>query len=392
MYCAACGKKTPDDPCPYCGSSVMLRGRWRFEEVAGSGTFGTTWRALDTQTGFTVAVKECRVAGLSDKVVQLAQREAAVLAQLDHPAIPRFVEAFEQGSGRSRRLYLVTEFIHGLTLEQERERRRYTEDDVLDLAEELLGILRYLHGLSPPVVHRDIKPSNLIRRAPGNRLVLIDFGAVRDALTEGSTTVGTFGYMAPEQGVGGGSPASDLYALGALMVVCLTREEPKKLANRRGQLEWHGKANVRARTARLLDGLLEADPDKRPDHAHVRAELRAARKEPAALSQTVTAAAPESSAPRRGAPPGPVGPAKRGGPPGPVGKAKRGAPPGPVAEPVLVAEHAGPFLPSDNAAAPLTLQSQLPTTSRTVILVVVAAAGLPLLISGIIILAVVLAG
>ena len=296
----------------------MLRARWQLQEVAGSGAFGTTWRALDTQTGFTVAVKECRLAGLSEKVVQLAKREATVLAQLEHPAIPRFVEAFELGEGRGRRFYLVTEFIHGLTLDQERERRRYTEDDVLDLAEELLGILRYLHGLSPPVVHRDIKPSNLIRKAPGNRLVLIDFGAVRDALTEGATTVGTFGYMAPEQGVGGGTAASDLYALGALMVVCLTRQEPKKLASRLGQLEWRGKANVRERTGRLLDALLDADPDKRPSHEHVRAELRAARKEPAVAGGAPVESVKESSAPRRGGPPGPVGKAKRGSPPGPV--------------------------------------------------------------------------
>src|SRR4029078_10932665 len=93
--------------------------------------------------------------------------------------------------------------------------------------------LEYLHGRAPPIVHRDIKPSNVIMRSDGS-FAFIDFGSVRDRMKPegGSTVVGTFGYMAPEQFQGRAMPTSDIYALGATALAMLTGEEPERLPHK----------------------------------------------------------------------------------------------------------------------------------------------------------------
>src|SRR6185295_6373321 len=94
-------------------------------------------------------------------------------------------------------------------------------------------VLDYLHGRVPPVIHRDIKPSNVIRRPDGS-FALVDFGSVRDSLKPegGSTVVGTFGYMAPEQFQGRALPASDVYGVGATLIALVSGLEPEDLPHR----------------------------------------------------------------------------------------------------------------------------------------------------------------
>ena len=105
--------------------------------------------------------------------------------------------------------------------------------EVIRFLEDASSVLEYLHERSPPVIHRDVNPKNVIRRADGSH-VLVDFGAVRDKLKPegGSTVVGTFGYMAPEQFQGRALPASDVFAVGATALRLLTGLEPDKLPHR----------------------------------------------------------------------------------------------------------------------------------------------------------------
>jgi len=263
----------------------------------GRGAHGTTWRARDPESGAVRAIKELPLRlGTPDKTVQLFRREAEVLQQLDHPGVPACHDAFETGAGRNRTLWIVQAFVEGQSLERELRTRRYDEDEVLGIVQELLRTLTYLHGRSPPVVHRDIKPANVIRQPDGS-LVLVDFGSVRDALRDpdlgGSTVAGTFGYMAPEQFAGDAEPRTDLYGVGALAVALLTRKPPHTLQDVSGRLRWRPHAHVQPATRQLLDALLAPDVvDRLPSAQQALARVQAIRSgqvpspaEPAAPSQ-----------------------------------------------------------------------------------------------------------
>ncbi len=278
MLCAHCGAETPASPCSACGAEPLLEGRYRLVGLLGQGAQGTTFRALGPEGE--VAIKELPVGRTQDPGQRARlEREAAVLGQLRHPAIPRLHESFWSGQGRGRCLYLVQERVEGQDLESWIEGHRSSEAEVVALMGELCDILEWLHGRSPPVLHRDLKPANVLR-SPDGRLHLVDFGSVREALRDpdfgGSTTAGTFGYMAPEQLVGDASPRSDLYSLGALAVRLLTRQAPASLLDRAGRMDWRRHAVVSGGMAALLDALLSPDPAARPaSAADVKARLEA---------------------------------------------------------------------------------------------------------------------
>lgn len=270
MHCANCGDETTKGPCEHCGEDPLLDGRWRLVEVLGRGGAGVTWRARD-EDGDEVCVKELPIGPAADtKHVQLALREARVLEQLDHPQVPDYIAEVERGKGRSRSLFIVMELVEGADLASESADRRYTEEEVLDIVEELCRILVYLHQVKPPVVHRDIKPAN-VRRRPNGSLVLVDFGAVRDALQDrdlgGDTVAGTFGYMAPEQFAGNATERTDLYGVGALAVALLTKRDPASIQGHDQQIRWRKHVSVSAPFGALLDDLLALDPRKRPASA-----------------------------------------------------------------------------------------------------------------------------
>jgi hypothetical protein len=211
-----------------------------------------------------VAIKRFRVDRAKTwKDVELAEREIRTLASLDHPRLPKYIEHFEEDGA----LYLVMEKIEGESLATLRSKRRSLDAaEVQRMLEDIADALRYLHGRAPFIVHRDIKPGNIIRRPDGS-YALVDFGAVRDRLKRegGSTVVGTFGYMAPEQFQGRASPKSDVYGLGATALTMLTGCEPEDLPHEglgidvaRSLPKSTGAPLVRALTA-----MLAPDPDRR---------------------------------------------------------------------------------------------------------------------------------
>lgn len=243
---------------------TLRSGRYAVIRVLGEGAQAATLEAVDKKDGRLVAIKRFRVRGAKSwKEVELAEREARVLASIEHPLMPRYVEHFEEGG----ELFLVTEKIEGENLLSIRKRgARTTEAEVVRFLRDAASALDYLHGLNPPVVHRDIKPSNVMRRPDGS-YALIDFGSVRDRMKPegGSTVVGTFGYMAPEQFQGRAMPVSDVYAAGATALSMLTGLEPEDLPHKGLAIDVKASvgAGVSPALVSALSAMLEPDPDKR---------------------------------------------------------------------------------------------------------------------------------
>jgi serine/threonine protein kinase len=154
------------------------------------------------------------------------EREAGMLATLNHPAIPDIYDYFTDGN----RSYLVLEFVPGQNLQQwlDETDEYLDEQKALDWALQVCDALAYLHSQKPqPVIFRDLKPSNIMLD-PYNHIRLIDFGIAKlfEASEDKGTMIGTAGYTPPEQYRGEATPAVDVYGLGATLHHLLTRQDP----------------------------------------------------------------------------------------------------------------------------------------------------------------------
>ncbi|AMM30756.1 Serine/threonine-protein kinase StkP [Sinomonas atrocyanea] len=228
---------------------VLVGGRYRLLELAGSGAMATVHRARDEVLGRDVAVKTFRAHASDPRREERRRSEMQVLARLNHPSLVRLYDAGTdaQDDGTHHVAYLVMEFVHGTDLRKRLASGPLTPDDVRQLGLDLAGALACVHSLG--IVHRDIKPANILvpDAGPGRRLPakLTDFGIARltDAsrLTVTNTTIGTANYLSPEQARGEKvGPASDIYSLGLVLLECL-----------KGSMEFTGGA-VEAAVARLL--------------------------------------------------------------------------------------------------------------------------------------------
>jgi Protein kinase domain/Ankyrin repeats (3 copies)/Ankyrin repeat len=240
--------------------------------ILGEGGSGITYRALIVGTDRFVALKQLSLAQMDDwKAIDLFEREAQILSQLNHPAIPKYIDYFTIDTSTDRNFYIVQELAPGRTLGDWSDSGwRCTEAEIKNIASQILEILSYLHNLTPPVIHRDLKPSNILRTESG-QISLVDFGAVRqayhDTFMRGSTVVGTFGYMAPEQFRAQAVPATDLYGLGATMLALLTNRSPAELTQSNLKVSFHNKIQVSPAFADWLEKMLEPDPVERFDSA-----------------------------------------------------------------------------------------------------------------------------
>ncbi len=244
---------------------TLRGGRYAVIGVLGSGSQAETLDAVDKQGGRAVAIKRFQVRGAKSwKDVELAEREARVLSTLSHPNLPEYVEHFEEDGA----LYLVMGKIEGSSLAALRKKKlTLSADDIARFLSDADSVLGYLHSRAPAIIHRDIKPGNVIRRADGS-FAFVDFGSVRDQLKPegGSTVVGTFGYMAPEQFQGRALPGSDVYSVGATALALVTGCEPEDLPHRGLGIDVRAALGRAAEPwlVRALTAMLEPDPDKRP--------------------------------------------------------------------------------------------------------------------------------
>ena len=247
----------------------LIGGRYKLGPRLGRGSQGEIHIALDEKARGAedreVVVKRLMPRG-TWKSFELFEREAKVLSQLRHPGVPRHIATIEEPPGTFN---LVMQRAPGDNLRDLTARRRLSQLELRDVLIRCLEVLDYLHTRAPPVVHRDLKPSNIMR-APDGKICLVDFGGVLDAARDrgGSTIVGTYGYMAPEQLHGQVTPATDLYALGATIVALAGGIEPEDVPRKglRMDLERHLPALDPGFRAALI-AMTDPDPDKRPQRA-----------------------------------------------------------------------------------------------------------------------------
>ncbi|HCF27320.1 MAG TPA: serine/threonine protein kinase [Cyanobacteria bacterium UBA11049] len=243
----------------------LLDHRYQVIRVLATGGFGQTYIAEDTRRpGNPVCVvKHLKPSSSDPKMFGTAKRlfnaEAETLEKLGyHDQIPRLLAYFDE----NQEFFLVQEFIEGHPLSDELASDEcWSESLVIHLLEEVLSILVFVH--SQGVIHRDIKPDNIIRRASDNKLVLVDFGAVKQlrspALSAGAqpsatVAIGTPGYMPTEQGQGKPRPNSDIYALGMIAIQALTGVAPMQLQEDpyTGETIWQHLASVSPDLAAVL--------------------------------------------------------------------------------------------------------------------------------------------
>lgn len=234
--------------------ALLLEERYRLESRLAHNQV-ETWKAQCLKDNTWVVVKILKLTEISNwKTQELFEREAKALKHLKHPAIPTYLDYLVDPAAGA--YYLVHTWVEGQSLAQMLTAGQvFDEAFVVNLAEQILAILSYLHAFSPPIIHRDLKPSNLIW--DGNRVHLIDFGGVLEVLTPqgGSTVTGTYGYMAPEQFAGKALPASDLYSLGATLMHLLSGQLPSELLNPQLQLALPEKLPISGRLRFWLEQL-----------------------------------------------------------------------------------------------------------------------------------------
>lgn len=253
----------------------LLDQRFHIIRELGSGGFATTYLALDK---LSVNQQKCAVKQLQPRFNSASiwasakdrlATEAMVLQWLGkQEQIPEFIVHFEE----NQQFYLVLEFIEGEEFEQEIQRQVINESQAIEFLFDILGILKSVHQQG--VIHRDIKPSNLIRRSQDGKIILIDFGAVKEIGTLGfdpsksglkSQIIGTPGYMPKEQNQGKPVYSSDIYALGKTVIFGMTGKSPNELeiGESDGKIAWNKKMAVSEAFLKIINRMIAEELSQR---------------------------------------------------------------------------------------------------------------------------------
>lgn len=215
-------------------NGTVLQGRYAVEGVHGVGGMSLVYRGRDLR--FKEVVRPCAIKEMFQSaptsetrtlMLKNFERESSLLATLNHPAIPKVYDFFEENG----KIYLILEMVPGHDLESTLETAgsALPETQVAHWALQLCDVVDYLHRHEPePIIFRDLKPSNVIA-TPDDRIVLIDFGIARIFLPNQrkGTMIGTEGYAPPEQYRGIADVRGDIYALGATLHHLLTGSDPR---------------------------------------------------------------------------------------------------------------------------------------------------------------------
>ena len=247
---------------------TILDRRYKIISQLGRGYYGETYLAEDIRRmGRQCVVKRLRPGSNDPDTLREAKRlfdsEAKTLEKLGrHDQSPDLLDYFEE----NREFYLVQELVEGYPLSTVISNQRLSEPEVINILLDVLEVLTFVHQCQ--VIHRDIKPSNLMRRDKDGKIVLIDFGVIKQVHTQiingqGQTAfsrvIGTPGYMPNEQAKGKPRFNSDIYALGMTAIEALTGVPADQLQeDPDGEVIWHDPAQVSPQLAKILDKMVRS--------------------------------------------------------------------------------------------------------------------------------------
>ena len=256
---------------------MLFNNRYQIIRTLGSGGFGETFLAEDTQmpSQRRCVIKQLKPIENNPTIYQLVQerfaREAAILEELGGVSeqIPTLYAYFSL----EEKFYLVQEWVEGDTLTGKiQQHGLFRESSVREILSNILPVLEFVH--SKRIIHRDIKPDNIILRHDG-KPVLIDFGAVRETMatvvnSQGSLTrsiiIGTPGYMPSEQAAGRAVYSSDIYSLGLTIVYLLSGKSPQQLEtdSNTGEIIWESEVgNISPSLKTVIDRAIAFHPRER---------------------------------------------------------------------------------------------------------------------------------
>jgi serine/threonine protein kinase len=253
----------------------VLNGRYEIQRQLGDNAVRRTFLARDLQAvGSQVELVVVKLLTFSHSFtwddLKLFEREAETLKYLSHLAIPRYLDYFDVELPLGKGFALVQSYVEGKSLQEHlKAGRTFSEDEIIQIAKDLLDILTYLHNRQPPVIHRDIKPSNILL-SDDNRVYLVDFGSVQNRVARAGSTitvVGTYGYMPPEQFGGRTVPASDLYALGATLIYLATGQQPADLPQKESRIFFESSVSLNTAFVDWLKWMTEPNVDLRLESA-----------------------------------------------------------------------------------------------------------------------------
>lgn len=269
--------------CQDCGSDLLIHGCYRVVKLIGEGGFAKTYEVLEGGISRVLKILlPCHTS--NQKAVELFQQEASILSRLNHSGVPKITSkgcfTFAPRDQQIKHIYcFVMERIAGVDLEIWMENQKGNViplDLALNWLQQLVKILDLIH--QQQYFHRDIKPSNIMLR-PNGQLVLIDFGAAREMtntymakMVRGSvlTSIGSAGYIPPEQANGKGVPQSDFFSLGRTFVYLLTGQTPSNFPESptTGQMIWHSSApKIPSLLLEFVDQLMSPFVGNRPKNA-----------------------------------------------------------------------------------------------------------------------------
>lgn len=248
----------------------LIDNRYFLEQLIAQSSYNQVFLAKDLVENRRCLVKRLNLelcpSGVKQSAESMFEQEATILKQLNgkYRQISRFYSYFCSYGA----LYLVQEWILGITLEQKlQHQQKLSEPETREILLNLLSILEYIHRRG--IVHRDIKPSNILLRSSDNLPVLIDFGAAQqlDNRHQSKIIAGTPGYMSLEQAMGQSASSNDLYSLGLTAIHLLTGQVPLNITLN------HQRISISRNLLEVLSRAISAQPQQRFNSAQ---EMRAA--------------------------------------------------------------------------------------------------------------------